>query len=61
MEIIKEGDLTRLDPKIVFECKRCGCIFKASKGEYTSGRSFDQSYAYSNCPTCKNSCMKIFE
>lgn len=61
MEILKEGDLTRLTPKITFECKRCGCIFKADKGEYISGRSFDQSYATCTCPTCKNPCIKIWK
>lgn len=57
MEIIKIGDLKRLVPKITFECKRCGCIFKADKDEYNTGwTSNGIKYSTCVCPTCNSIC-----
>lgn len=34
MEVIKHGDPDRVKQTKVFECKECGCVFKADKDEY---------------------------
>lgn len=55
MEIIKHGDLTRIERKytIELECKECGCIFKIDrrKDKYRENQ-FDG--AWINCPDCGN-------
>lgn len=53
MEIIKAGDPSRLQRIREFECKQCGCIFKACDAEYTySGMQYNISYYKCACPTC---------
>lgn len=36
MEIIKQGNIEQVIESKMFECKRCGCVFKAARGEYES-------------------------
>ena len=56
MFIIKDGDKELAEKKKKqtkqFECRICGCVFKADKGEYW-GKDwyFDYRY-YSKCPCC---------
>ena len=35
VKIIKHGEPAKLKPDITFACKKCGCVFVASWGEYT--------------------------
>ena len=54
MFIIKDGDKELAEKKRkqtkLFECKTCGCIFEADKGEYFNF-CFDVMY-YAKCPCC---------
>lgn len=52
MEIIKEGNLERLEETKTFECKRCGCVFKANKEEYAACSQNNDIYYLCHCPTC---------
>ncbi len=58
MKIIKEGDPDGVKRRVRFHCKRCGCVFEADSGEYTTiFRSMLELYlneeSYScQCPTC---------
>lgn len=52
MKIIKEGDLNRLKKIKRFECKECGCVFKAEKDEYKLGNQYNDEYYYCKCPCC---------
>lgn len=53
MEIIKEGDISRLKHTRRFECDDCGCIFKADNTEYVCcGSQYNISYYKCDCPTC---------
>ena len=55
MDIIKEGDISRLDPVYRFECPKCGCIYEAVKSECRPVRmdyNGDVGYYY-KCPTCE--------
>lgn len=60
MKIIKEGKTKEeleaiLKETKMFECKTCGCIFEADKGEY----KYEEDYIYSvYCCECPN-CAKI--
>lgn len=57
MNIIKQGK-TKEELKAIlnatkrFECKTCGCIFEADKGEYETEEVQIYSYHYCNCPNC---------
>ena len=56
MRIIKEGKVDS-EPKR-FECKACGCIFEADKGEYRKSSNMEVMVgvlpAYKcACPTCR--------
>lgn len=59
MVIIKDGDKELAEKKRkqtkLFECKICGCIFEADKGEYRGeeGCGFCYYY-YAKCPCCRN-------
>lgn len=54
MEIIKQGDLSRLKDKKYFICQHCGCEFIANKSEYKSLGMHLNMMAYGcTCPTCK--------
>ena len=53
MEIIKQGDMSRIFKAKIFICHYYGCEFKASSTEYQySGMQHNQSYYKCNCPTC---------
>ena len=52
MEIIKNGDLSKLKETRTFECSRCGCVFKANKDEYSHGIEYCEHYYHCKCPTC---------
>lgn len=56
MFIIKDGDKELAEKKRkqtkLFECKICGCIFEADKGEYTNTDFQWDSYYYAKCPCC---------
>lgn len=53
MEIIKPGDPERLKQTKIFKCPRCGCEFKADKGEYIIGDMWRNMQTYTcYCPTC---------
>lgn len=55
MKIIKEGNIERIKETKMFECKRCGCVFKADKGEYKVGSHYNDIYFLCTCPTCGSS------
>lgn len=52
MIIIKQGDPDAIKEYKRFECKKCGCIWEAERGEYKSGNQYNETYYYSTCPTC---------
>ena len=53
MKILKEGNPSPEKEKYnIFECKKCGCIFVATKNEYTYNFVYDVSIIY--CPCCNN-------
>ena len=55
MEIIKQGDISKLKQTKKFECRRCGCIFLADDDEYKySGSQYNESCYQCACPTCNN-------
>ncbi len=59
MKIIKEGNLERLKEYRTFECKLCGCVFMAERGEYKyrfDQREGDEWYEVV-CPTCKRNVL----
>lgn len=56
MNIIKDGNKEIAERKRkqtkCFECRMCGCVFEADKGEYTdTGCQWDYYY-YAKCPCC---------
>ena len=57
MNIIKQGK-TKEELKAIlnvtkrFECKTCGCVFEADKGEYETEEARIYSYYYCKCPNC---------
>lgn len=60
MKIIKEGNINATKR---FECKRCGCIWEADKGEYEytplMAIQHDNLKPYwMKCPICK-SCVDV--
>lgn len=59
MFIIKDGDKELAEKKIKetrrFECRMCGCVFEADKGEYRGEDGCDfRYYYYAKCPCCGN-------
>lgn len=59
MFIIKDGDREIAEKKKKqtrrFECRMCGCVFEADKGEYRGEDGFDfRYYYYAKCPCCEN-------
>lgn len=57
MNIIKQGKSkeelkTILNATKRFECKTCGCIFEADRGEYETEEVQIYSYHYCECPNC---------
>ena len=54
MEIVKQGDLSRIKDKKYFVCQHCGCEFWADRFEYKSLGMWRNMMAYGcKCPTCK--------
>ena len=58
MEIIKNGDLSKLEQYEQFECPHCGCIFLATHSEYVVGFFRNELSYCIHCPTCKRSVIK---
>ena len=63
MFIIKDGDKEIAEKKKKqtrrFECKICGCVFEADKGEYRGEECCGFCYEYyAKCPCCRN---KVYE
>ncbi len=58
MEILKQGDLAKLDNKKAFVCNKCGCEFTADDKEYEPASQIDYIgngvSAYCKCPCCGN-------
>ena len=52
MIIIKQGDPDAIKNYKRFKCNRCGCIWKAEKGEYKFGSQYNEGYYHMPCPTC---------
>lgn len=52
MTIIREGDMRKIKKVLRFECRNCGCIFEAEKGEYRVGTQYNEEYYYCECPFC---------
>lgn len=66
MKIIKHGKKQEKEKDcITFECKKCGCEFKANKNEYHEDSVFNSTsisyppirYLFANCPECYNMCQ----
>ena len=62
MKIIKQGKTKEELDAILketkrFECKTCGCIFEADKGEYKREEDFIHGTYFCDCPNC---CHKAF-
>ena len=58
MNIIKQGKSKEelkaiLNETKRFECKTCGCIFEADKGEYTHRTYLNEMVYYCKCPNCR--------
>lgn len=62
MEIIRKGDLRKIEKPVEFTCDRCGCIFIAKEGEYGFAPSIAQQRGEATytckCPTCKHEVWK---
>jgi hypothetical protein len=55
MEIVKQGDLSRLKKIKHFKCNHCECEFLADNTEYQfGGFEYNISYYRCKCPTCGN-------
>lgn len=60
MEIIKPGNLDRINRAIIFECPYCDCIFKVVKDEYLIKSQYNEEYFEVICPFC-GSTLKIIK
>jgi rubredoxin len=64
MKVIKQGK-TKEELKAIlnatkrFECKTCGCIFEADKGEYKSEDVQRYTYYYCECPNCSMNASEV--
>lgn len=53
MKIIKQGSIEQVIESKMFECKRCGCLFKAEYKEYERKQGCrNDTYYLCTCPTC---------
>lgn len=57
MNIIKQGKSKEelkaiLNATKRFECRTCGCVFEADRGEYETEEVQIYSYHYCKCPNC---------
>lgn len=64
MKIIKQGKSkeelkTILNKTKRFECKTCGCIFEADKGEYKFEEDYICSTYYCKCPNCGGNAFEV--
>lgn len=54
MVIIKPGDSSKAEGEFYFECKECGCVWTADRGD--SGLKISppccEFFAYMKCPNC---------
>ena len=61
MKIIKQGK-TKEELKVIlnatkrFECKTCGCVFEADKGEYVEE---EYGTTYCACPNCGKNAFEV--
>jgi len=62
MKIIKQGDLDKAKDIVQFECRRCGCVFKAEKGEWAYAPQIAQQRGEATyvctCPCCGHNVCK---
>lgn len=56
MKIIKQGKLNKPQEVKQFECKKCGCVFKADNDEYLTKSYYNELYYVCLCPNCENNC-----
>lgn len=61
MKIIKQGKTEKelkaiLNKTKRFECKTCGCIFEADKGEYVEE---EHGTTYCVCPNCSRNAFEV--
>ena len=54
MNIIKKGDLKRLDKTRRFSCDKCGCVWEANQTEYRHENDRHCDLIVCSCPTCGN-------
>ena len=54
MVIIKQGDPSKAKGEFYFECRECGCVWRADRGDSGLEISppFVEMYAYMDCPCC---------
>ena len=58
MKIIKEGNLGLLKRTKRFECRECGCVFEADKGEYKESNCQWELEVTCVCPCCGNTVLE---
>ena len=61
MNIIKPGDMSRLDTTKRFECPACGCIWDANASEYRREMDRNGDVFACECPTCKRLSFTLAE
>lgn len=60
MEVIKHGNPDRIKQTKLFECKECGCIFKANIGEYRERYSHQSDFRLvCTCPDCNSEADEV--
>lgn len=52
MNILRKGDINKINRIKRFNCKNCGCLFEANKDEYRVGSQYNEEYYYCKCPFC---------
>ena len=54
IEIIKQGDPKKTDYFLTFECRTCGCVWKADYDDYRTEHTDGWYYiCVSSCPDCQ--------
>lgn len=62
MKVIKSGRPVTIQLKkgpLRFECRSCGCVFEAKKGEYRVGSQYNETEYMCNCPECGQVTSKL--
>lgn len=54
IKILKPGKIP--DTTKRFECRRCGCIFEADKGDYADRDIWTHPEYFAGCPSCGTLC-----